>query len=129
MTITLADLEACTITHYAHLDGPRGRDGWFGDMHRCVQHPRLQRRTRYTRRDRSVDITWYVDGKEVGKTLADALPALNAPPELTLDETRVLAMVTDEYVDLRFQGITEHLLTLQNKGLIEFADGKCRRRA
>jgi hypothetical protein len=129
MTITLADLEAAHIVHAAHLDGPRGRNGWFGDMHRCVQYPRLQRRVRYFRKDRSHDVTWYVDGQEVGKALADALPLLNVPPELTDEEKRVLDMVTDDFVDLRRQGITVELLMLQNKGLIEFAEGKCRRRA
>lgn len=125
--VTLADLEKSKLRHAAHIDGPRGRDGWFGDMHRCVEYPRLQRRVRYFRKDRSHDVTWYVDGKEAGRDLEDALPLLNSPVVLTEDEQRVFDLVTDEYVDLRRQGVTEHLLTLQNKGLIEFADGKCRR--
>lgn len=129
MTIELKDLEQSRLRHAAHLDGPRGKDGWFGDMHQCIQYPRLQRIVRYYRKDRSHKIVWLVDNQEIGENLADVLSAINKPVVLTEGEQRALAQVADEYQDLRRTGGIEltDLLALSYKGQIEFKDGKCRR--
>ena len=130
MTITLDDLNRSRMHHTTHLDGPRGRDGWFGDMHACTEYPRLQRRVRYWRHDRSHDVTWFVDGAEVGPDLAAVVPLLNIPPVLTADEQAALEHVGTEFADLRRQdGVSlEALLMLRAKGVIEFHAGACRRR-
>lgn len=127
--LTLEYLETkCSLRHTAHLDGPRnGDDAWFGDMHECVQEPRLQRRVRYWRATRTQDVTWFVDGVEVGSDLAAVIPLLRQPPTLTDEEHAVLLMVTAEWQDLRNRDITSTLLSLRSKGMVEFDTGRCRR--
>jgi hypothetical protein len=130
--ITLDDLKNCTLRETTHLNGPSGPKGWFGYMYECIQYPRLQRRVRYFRRDRSHDVTWYVDGAEVyGVTpetaLAHATDLLNQPPTLTPEEQAVLDKVTGDFVDHRQEMDVTTLLMLRSKGMIEFKEGKCRR--
>lgn len=125
--VTLDHVMESTVRHTAHLDGPRGKGGWFGDMHTCVQFPRLQRMTKCIRADRSTHVTWWVDGVEVG-VLTDAVAALNVPPVLTPDEEAALERVTDEPQDMRGLLPFEIYLGLRNKGFIQSEAGKTWRR-
>lgn len=127
MTITVDDLKGCRMRHRAHLDGPRGPKGWFGDVRVCIEHPRLSRFDKCHRATRKVELIWQVDG-EACASLDEAVAKLNEPPVLTDSEKAALESVTDEWQDLRRQGITADLLTLGYKGMIEWEDGKCRRR-
>lgn len=124
MTITLDALKDCKLRHGAHLDG----SGWFGDIHQCIEHPRLSRMVRYIKKDRSHEVTWRVDGNAVGGQLSDAIEALNKPPILTLIEQEVLSRVPAEFVDLRKTEDWRTLHALRDKGMIEFEAGKCRKR-
>lgn len=125
--ITLELAETWTVKHSIHMDGPSGRKGWFGDVHQCVQEPRLARMTRCYRATRSVVVSWLVDGKEVIGGLYCAVERLNAPPVMTREEFSALARAPTAYTDLRQSLDRSFLLTLRDKGLIEFRAGKCRR--
>lgn len=120
-TITIDDLKGCKLQQTAHLTG----QGWFGYMHRCVEHPRLQRRDKYLKKDRSVSSTWFVDGVEVG-TLAQAVEKLAEPPELTLNDIAGLGAVGTEFADIRKSVSFFVLYGLTDKGLIEWQAGACR---
>lgn len=128
MTITMDQVLNARLHHRGHLDGPRGKEGWFGDLHQCKEFPRLQRIVRYYRKDKSHAVEWQVDNQPVA-SLEAAVEALNKPVELTEGEQRAMDKVTDQYLDLRrAEGIElTDLIALSYKGLIEFEDGKCRR--
>lgn len=125
--ITLELAETWTVRHAVHLDGPRGRKGWFGDIHTCIQEPRLQRMTRYYRATRSVVRSWMVDGQEIVGGLYCAIERLNTPPVITREEFSALARAPGAFTDLRKTADLPALMTLSDKGLIEFRAGKCRR--
>lgn len=130
MTITIETLLESKLQHRAHLDGPRGKAGWFGDIHACVEHPRLRRMVKYMRADRSTRVSWQVDGVDVGTSLANAVPALNVPPVLTAEEAAALNFVTPDWQDLRRAPLPgfQMLMQLDVKGIIEFEKGQCRLR-
>jgi hypothetical protein len=125
-SITRADLERCHLDFSAHLDA----SGWFGEVHRCIEHPRLRRITRFSRRGRVAKfepVSWLVDGKPTAD-LDEAVARLNEPVALKPEEETALEKVTDEYVDLRKVLDFRVRMSLADKGVIEFRDGKCRRR-
>lgn len=124
--ITPDDLRGCTLRHQAHLDGPRGKNGWFGDVKVCVQHPRLSRFDKCIRATRTVEVIWQVDWQPC-ESFEAAVAKLNEPPVLTDSEKATLEHVTDEWQDLRHRGMTD-LVMLGYKGIIEWEDGKCRKR-
>lgn len=97
MTITVALLAGTHLRTTAHLNG--GRE-WFGYLFQCIEYPRLQRLDRYYRKDRNVVSVWKVDGQEV-ESLDAAAEALNVPPILTPEEAVALALVPDEFTNLR----------------------------
>lgn len=125
--ITLEALNAYTLVHAAHLDGPRGTNGWFGNLLRCQQQPRLTRLDKCIRKTRTVEVSWHVDGR-LQVSLEAAIEALNVPPEVTDEEAKVLGVLGDEFVDMRQTINLPVLMDLRDKGLVEFAEGKCRRR-
>lgn len=127
--VTIETVATWTVRHMIHLDGPRGRRGWFGDIHVANQDPRLRRLTRCYRETRSVQMTWMVDGREVQGGLYCACQYLNAPPQLTVDEFSALARSPMAFADMRRHPDLPTLVTLRDKGLIEFRAGKCRRRS
>ena len=122
MTITANTLRGSRLFERSHVNG--GPE-WFGYILQCEEFPRLSRLDRYARRDRSVSSTWRVDGEDVDN-LDHAAERLNIPPALTDDEIAVLRRVTDEWQDLRFEGITAQLVAISWKGVIEFETGRCR---
>lgn len=95
--ITVEILSGTHLRTIAHING--GSE-WFGYRLRCIEYPRLQRLDRYMRKDRSVVSTWAVDGEGV-ENLAMAAEALNHPPVFTEDEIAALALVPDEFANLR----------------------------
>lgn len=116
-----------TMTFGVHLDGPKGKRGWFGDIFWCNQEPRLARMTRAFRATRTTVISWLVDGAERQGGIYCALERLNAPPVVTSEELPVLAAAPTEYLDLRKSPDLMVLLRLRDKGLVQFEAGKCRR--
>lgn len=132
--LTVEDIVGkCHLRFCAHLDGNDKRGRWFADVHEVVEHPRLSRMAKAWRRGAAGGpaqvTTWWTDGTTEHPTLDAAVAALATPPTLTPDERAALDAVDDEWRDLRRPGITQHLLMLSHKGVIEFKDGKCRRRA
>lgn len=127
MTITVEDLKGLRLRHQAHLDGPRGPKGWFGDVRQCIEHPRLSRFDKCHRATRKVEVIWQVDWQPCA-SLEEAVAKLNEAPVLTDAEKAALERVTDDWQDLRKGGGINDLIMLGYKGLIEWEDGKCRRR-
>lgn len=133
MTVTLDDLKKSKTRERMHLNG----GSWFGYIHQCVEYPRLSRFDRYVKKDRSVTSTWRVDGADVAD-LEAAVVALNLPPNVTLEERAALDLVPVEFTPARDvrtliggenrQHAIEVMTLLDNKGLIEYQDGKVRRR-
>lgn len=100
--VTRKDLESASFEYTTHYN--MGRAG-YGYGYRCVQHPRLSLIHRSFRPskeepDGKNTETLYVDGDEVAD-LDAAVARINIPPVLTEDETRILAMIPDEFVSLR----------------------------
>lgn len=125
--ITPETVTGWSVKHAMHLDGPKGKTGWFGDIHTCVQEPRLQRMTRYYRATRSAKVSWLVDGAEVPGGLYCCCQYLNAPPVLDVAEFSALVRAPSAFADMRRSPDGTILWVLAQKGLVEFRAGKCRR--
>ena len=117
--MTEADLINCTMHEAAHFNG--GKE-WFGYLHRCNEHPRLTRMTKYIRKTRGTEISWNVDGKLVAG-LAEAAELLSQPYQPSTDELKLLAEVPEEYA--RFEN-RMRFMPLRDAGLIEAKDGQFR---
>lgn len=91
--VTRETLATCHMRETMHLNG--GKE-WFGYIHQCVEHPRLSRKDKYTRKDRGVHSTWRVDGQECAD-LDAALAALSQPVVLTDDERDALIQWRDDF--------------------------------
>lgn len=119
MGLTQDDLKSCHMRETVHLNG--GKE-WFGYIQQCVEHPRLSRLDKYTRKDRGVQSTWRVDGQDC-TDLAAALEALSVPPVVTPEERAALLNWRDHFDAAwaaRVEGYTI-MKMLSNKGLL---DGK-----
>lgn len=66
--------------------------GFFLYEYGVIDHMRLRRRDRYTRKDRSVTSTWLVDGQDC-KDLEDALAKMATPPSFDESELLVLRLI------------------------------------
>lgn len=76
--ITVDDLVRSKLRLVGRFEGPRGPAGWFREIHECVEHPRLTRKTTYGRmRNNRREVVWLVDGIEVGDSMLDAIEPLN----------------------------------------------------
>ena len=91
--VTRESLKSCHMRETIHLNG--GKE-WFGYIHQCVEHPRLSRKDKYTRKDRGVHSTWRVDGIEC-TDLDAALDALAKPVVLTDEERTALTLWRDDF--------------------------------
>lgn len=113
-----------TMREVAHYNG--GRE-WFGYKYQCIQHPRLSRFDRYTRRDRSVASTWRVDGQEC-RSFEEAMAELDHAPALTVSELTAIAQfdkATMRKADFPgFKASYPHLTTLAEKGVVWWDAGK-----
>jgi hypothetical protein len=119
--VTRETLATCHMRETMHLNG--GKE-WFGYIHQCVEHPRLSRRDKYTRKDRGVQSTWRVDGKECAD-LDAALDALAKPVVLTDQERAALTQWRDDS-DAAWAargGNYEMMRALNDKGLLNGRSG------
>lgn len=131
MTEDRRDLAGCHLRQTGHYNG--GSE-WFGYSWQVVELPRLSRFDRYERGTRTVVSTWRCDGDDC-LSLDEAFERMATPPRLTNEETRVLAAVASEFmskVDLRAALGNEALphftlMTLRDKGQVEWQDGRVRR--
>lgn len=116
--------EAWTMRETAHYNG--GKE-WFGYKYQCIEQPRLSRKDRYTRKDRSVSSVWLVDGEECA-TFGAALEILESPPALTVPELDIVAAFTAVTMEKRgfgnFSEAYPPLKALDSKGLVWWEDGK-----
>ena len=121
--LTEADAKSwhmCEAIHY------NGGAAFFAYLHRCVEQPRLSRYDRYDRKTRSVKSTWRADGQD-HESFADAIEALNTPPEFTADELAFLADAPQDYEAEKRRGIDYALaMRIVDKGGIEFERGRYR---
>ncbi len=116
MTVTPDMLRTATMRQDAHLNGG---SVFFGYTYRCIQYPRLEKIVKYYKRDRSMKVTWRVDGADPEYASAEeALPALNTPPVLTEAEQHVLGFVTKEWRYLDRKDMPEELKSLKT-GMFE----------
>lgn len=120
--VTIADVANWHLRQTAHLDGPRGKNGWFGDIHQCIEQPRLSRIVKYFRKDRSHTVTWRIDRHDAAD-LQEAVATLNTPPVLTDAEKEALAKYPTEWTHaheaMRMVGGYELHHALGDKGMIE----------
>ncbi len=129
--ITADDLRKCTLRHVMHFDGPRGPKGFFGDIKRCNEFPRLTQKETARRATRTVEIEIRVDDIKVAD-LDAAAAALNIPPTISDAERAALELIPTEFTkwplvvsgDLTF----EILQNLVAKDLVEMERGLCRRK-
>lgn len=91
--VTRESLATCHMRQTMHLNG--GKE-WFGYVHQCVEHPRLSRMDKYTRKDKGVQSTWRVDGADCAD-LGAALAALAVPVSLTDEERAALTRWRDDF--------------------------------
>lgn len=101
--------------------------GFFFYEFMCIEQPRLRRKDVYTKKDRSVDSKWYVDGEEVDD-LASGIERLNLPPVFDVDELRYLRelgqLTADGPVKSRDLDFAK-LFTVSRKGAVEVEDQLC----
>lgn len=121
MTVTREALAACHMRETMHLNG--GKE-WFGYIHQCVEHPRLSRKDKYTRKDRGVHSTWRVDGIECAD-LDAALAALALPVSLNDEERAALLQWRDDFAAAWAARGTNYAMmrALGDKGLVNGKSG------
>lgn len=119
MKLTKDDLASCHLRERMHLNG--GKE-WFGYIHVVVEHPRLSRMDKYTRKDKGVQSTWRVDGVDCAD-LDAALDALAVPPSISYGERLILQRWAEdpEAAWAERGGALEAIMTLGWKGML---DGK-----
>lgn len=119
--VTRETLAACHMRETMHLNG--GKE-WFGYVHQCIEHPRLSRMDKYTRKDKGVQSTWRVDGQDCAD-LDAALAALALPVILTDEERVALTQWRDDH-DAAWAdrgGKYAMLRALSDKGLLDGKSG------
>lgn len=122
MTITLETLRTCKLRNVGHFRG----SGFFGDMHQCIEHPRLKLCTTYHKKSRHAELRWLIDGQPVDNLQA-AAAALNVPPKPTPQMIETLAGIGTEFADYRRLTPFDRLHALSDMGLIEWGErGHCR---
>lgn len=119
--LTKEDLAACHMRELMHLNG--GKD-WFGYVYQCVEHPRLSRKDTYTRKEKSVQSVWHVDGSECSDIDA-ALAALALPVVLTDEERAALVRWRDDFDTAWRSRVANYAMmrALSDKGLLDGRKG------
>lgn len=120
--ITEESLTDSFFRHVAHLDGRDAHGSWFADLMQCVAHPRVTKMLKtWRKRGKASETIWGLDGEMIG-TLANTLAAYKALPipPVSITERTILEQIGEKWMAPPMAPI--HLMSLRDKGLIEFHD-------